>query len=845
MHGAILVAPGSGHCAAGAMSRKRKRRPDAGTRGGSAAGGLPGAPPAPRGASAASDGAPPAPWPGPARRAGTWAGWVAIAAVLLVAAWPYRYYLPGPLRPTTLPPPRETAPESRVDRAQFVGADRCAGCHPAEYGAWRASTHGRAGGDPAPGLVIAAFNGAPIRFRDAVVTPRVRDGRYEFVVAPDGDTTRIIPVDGVVGGGHMIGGGTQGFVTRHGDGTYRFLPFDWSRSAAAWFCNTNSRSSKGWVPITPALRLAECGDWPPARVLGDLPRFANCQGCHASQIRVEGDGPARVTRFTSLAINCESCHGPGRRHVELAARGALTTADVGFAALATLDKDASLAVCFQCHAVKDQLAEGFVSGDSLAQFYSVALPALGERPLGPDGHVRTFAYQESHRYSDCYVNGGMTCTSCHDPHLQGYRTAAGLPLPGRFDDRQCTSCHASKAANPAAHSHHAAGTEASRCTTCHMPFLQQPETTNPRTGVATVRYARSDHSIAIPRPVTDSALGWRDACATCHAGRPASALAADIRRLWGAGKPVPPQIAAQVRYAISGQGAGAPAAWPPGDLLAAALPGARPHVAATVAGVARYLEAIPMPGVRLPRADVERLDALADDADLDVRALALATLHLTTGGDPSVRRRLVRALVQVGSRDRGLRIRWGLALGYKGDQWAEASRPADAVAAYRLALEVLPDHAPLWNSLGNALRALGDVSGAVSAYDRALRLRPAWGLAVLNRGIAHLVAGDTLRGSADLEDALRLDPGEPMAWFNLGNVLLAAGALDSAATLLRRAVALDGSLTDAHFQLARIRLLKRDPAGAYAELRRGLAFDSSNTAARALARQLERGRHPN
>lgn len=775
--------------------------------------------------------------PSRSRRTGAIAAWAAIAAVALAAAWQYRFHLPGPLRPTTLPPPRETAPVSRVNRADFVGADACAGCHRAEYDAWRASTHGRAGGDATPDRVIAAFNGAAIRFRDAVVTPRVRGGRYEFVVAPDYDTTSIIAVDGVIGGGHMVGGGTQGFVTRRPDGTYRFVPFDWSRSAGAWFCNTNSRSSNGWVPITPELRLAECGDWPPARVLGDIPRFANCQGCHASQLRVEGRGASRATRFTSLAINCESCHGPGRRHVDLATRGALTTADIGLASLATLGKDASLGVCFQCHAVKDQLAEGFVSGDSLAQFYSIALPALGERPLGPDGHVRTFAYQESHRFSDCYVNGGMTCTSCHDPHSQGYRTSAGLPIPGRFNDRQCTSCHASKAADPTAHTHHAAGTEASRCTTCHMPFIQQPETTNPRTRAAPVRYARSDHSIAIPRPVSDSALGWRDACATCHAGRGARLLADDIRRLWGPGKPVPPQVAAQVRYATSEQ-PGASTAWPPGDLLAGGEPGARPHVAATVAGLARYLEAIPRPGIRPPSGDVERLMALADDADLDVRALALATMHLTAGDDGGARRRLVRALVREGPRDRGLRIRWALALGYKGDQWAEAGRHADAATAYRLGLEVLPDHAPLWNSLGNALRAAGDLAGARSAYDAALRLDPGWALAMMNRGIAWLAAGDTLRASADLENALRLDPGEAMAWFNLGNVLLGAGALDSAMSVLSRAVAIDGSLTDAYFQLARIRLLKRDPAGAYGELRRGLAFDSSNAAARVLARQL-------
>ena len=149
------------------------------------------------------------------------------------------------------PAPATTAVPIAPASKEFAGADPGASCHQAQFAPWQRSTHGTAGGPPGRARVLAPFDGTPIRFRDAVVIPAIRGATYTFTVRQDGQRDRVYRVDGVIGGGHLTGGGTQGFVSKFQDGTWRFLPFDYSRHGKTWFCNTALRADSGWVPITP------------------------------------------------------------------------------------------------------------------------------------------------------------------------------------------------------------------------------------------------------------------------------------------------------------------------------------------------------------------------------------------------------------------------------------------------------------------------------------------------------------------------------------------------------------------------------------------------------------------
>lgn len=735
----------------------------------------------------------------------------------------------APLTAAVLATPSAPPPES------FAGNASCLSCHARQVEQWSRSTHGRAGGVPGSATndvpVIAPFSGTPIRFADATVTPRQRRGRYEFLVQREGEADTAFVVDGVIGGGHMAGGGTQGFVTTWTDGTVRFLPFDWSRDGRTWFCNTGTRSDRGWQPIRPTMRLAECGDWPPVRILGDEPRFSNCQSCHGSNISVqyEARNGRWRTQVATYAVNCESCHGPAARHVRLMQQGS-TGADIGLEALATSDKARSLATCMGCHALKTRLATGYTPGAPLTQFYSTALSQLGDRPFTPDGRTRTFAYQEGHYASDCYRNGGMTCTSCHDPHTQGYRTVDGEPIPGRTDDRQCTSCHASKRDEPSRHTRHAPDSRGSRCVSCHMPYEQQHEL-----GQA-VRYGRSDHSIAIPRPALDSALGLVGACRSCHVTRTVRELEAQAARWWGTLKPHDRAVG------------GVLAARGVTDVERATpllLEPRSTHAMAQVAGLGEWLERFATPHMeRVPAEFEERARRLADSPDLDVQALAMALLHLTRGHVGTIRRELTTRLAaapDAATRD-ALRRRWATVLGGVGDAARDAGRPGEAVAAYRAALEVTPDAAPLRRNLGLALAAQGDWGAAMRAYQHALQIDPRVPLGEVNLGLALEQQGNRAGARAAYERAIAGDPTDAAPYLNIGTVLLREERAAEARPWLEKALARDPGLATGHFQLALVFVQAGDLARAERSVRRALGRDPTHAEAARLLDALREAR---
>lgn len=753
----------------------------------------------------------------------------------------------------------------------IAGSENCAECHAEQYAAWAGSAHGTAGGPPGPETVIAPFGGPPIRFADAVVSPVVDEqGRYLFVVERQGRPPERFEVSGVIGRGHMVGGGTQGYASRFPDGTERFLPFDYSKDADIWFCNTafvggfwvpgadraGLRADAGWLPVTADMRLTDCGDWPPVRILGTSARFANCQNCHGSQVEVEyrPELERYETRFTTLQINCESCHGPARAHVDWARDGARAPGGTRLAALDTLSPDASLNVCFQCHALKRYLgdlpatprgvqpgAAGDVSypapgaptpSPGALAAYSLGLPAIGDSPYLPDGRIATFGYQQTHRSSACYLFGSMTCVDCHDPHSQGYRDVFGNALQGRFDDGQCTGCHAAIAAEPERHTFHPAGSPGSACTTCHMPYIQHPELAD------VIPYGRSDHTISIPRPGTDEEMGHQSACARCHREMSVAELADRVAERWGEVRPHRAEVAALIRARAPGAGAGALDS----AVVAAAATGSR-HALARVMAVDAWVRGWAARGGSRTEGSLRdeagrALAILARDEDEDVRAVAAAALHATRGGGAGVRA-LLDDLLRTAPDPARLRVLWSTAL----TQWAAAADrthgPGTALPFLQRAQEVRPDAPETLVPLGAGLAATGDVTQAVQVYLEALRHRPDDPVALVNLGLGLEALGRGDEAEAVYARAAAARPTEALPHFNLGNLRFQRGDLEGAIAAYRAAVERDPGLARAQFYLGVALINTGRPEEALPPLYTALEFAPGDDEIRQVVRQLE------
>ena len=194
------------------------------------------------------------------------------------------------------------------------------------------------------------------------------------------------------------------------------------------------------------------------------PIYPACMECHASYIRPLSDSPD-TNRFDRSSfvpgIGCETCHGPGAKHVALEASHpphAAMLADAAILNPAHFSRERQIDLCAYCHNGIQRLslapAFSYLPGQPLSRYFQSLDTAAAEHP---DVHATQVGLLERSR---CFRESAtMTCSTCHDTHAP-VRAAASYSA-------KCLSCHQWQQCGEAKR---IGAPIKARCIDCHMPI---------------------------------------------------------------------------------------------------------------------------------------------------------------------------------------------------------------------------------------------------------------------------------------------------------------------------------------------------------------------------------------
>ena len=534
----------------------------------------------------------------------------------------------------------------------------------------------------------------------------------------------------------------------------------------AWDTRPKSVGGQRWFDLYPGQKL-QPGD--PLHWTG-IQQTANfmCVDCHVTNFRKGFDAAADRynSTWSELGVGCEACHGPGGAHVanprtKLAARlptraGIVWGTDPAQrpqVATPAAGQIAEVETCARCHARRSQLTDAVHAGQPFADGFR--LSPLDRGLYRADGQMQDEVFNHGSFLQSRMFAKGVTCSDCHDPHSQKLR-AEGNAL--------CTQCHEPAKFDAMAHHFHTPDSKAGQCVSCHMP---------------TVTYMvvdpRHDHSFRVPRPDLSASLGTPDACATCHADKPAGWTAQELRNRLGH----TPSGFQTFGAAFEAADRGAPGA---ASLLARIVGDPAQPAIVRASAIARAA------AIGRPLGETELRAALADP-DPSVRA---AAIEAAASGDPNQRPASLAALLHDPVRQ--VRIEAARALAGPAEmKLSEADR-----AAFRSAL---------------------DEYLAVQRYnaDR--------GEAHMNLALLEIRRGNGLLADDHLQRAIAVDPTFVPAYAQLADLYRARREEDNAEAILRRALARNASSALAHYSLGLSLIRQRKLASALSELRRATELE--------------------
>jgi protein O-mannosyl-transferase len=149
----------------------------------------------------------------------------------------------------------------------------------------------------------------------------------------------------------------------------------------------------------------------------------------------------------------------------------------------------------------------------------------------------------------------------------------------------------------------------------------------------------------------------------------------------------------------------------------------------------------------------------------------------------------------------------------------------EAIAQYRVALQINPDSAQAHYNLGLALLQNGNVDEAIAHFQRSLEINPNSAEAHNNLGHALFEKGSLDEAIAQFQGALQINPDYAEAHNNLGNALFQKGNVDEAIEHYQKALQINPDYADAHYNFGLALLEKGSVDDAIAQFQKALQIN--------------------
>ncbi len=368
----------------------------------------------------------------------------------------------------------ELAQEDITYRDGYMGEQSCMHCHPKEFKSWTGSHHDKAMEEVSETSVLGDFNEVSVTL----------DGVSYFFFRKEQDfLVRIRELSGSEKEYRIsyVFGITplQQYIVDFPKGKKQVLRVSWDTVEKKWF----HQYAGDEITITDWLHWTKgAQNW-----------NTMCAECHSTNLKKDYlmERDSFNTTYSAINVSCESCHGPGEKHVKWANAG--NTGKDPSLYLGDVQKT-QLTMCAPCHARRVKLTKNFVPGMAFEDQY--LLQNISSDYYHRDGQIREEDYvYGSFVQSKMHANA-VKCSDCHDAH------SLQLKFQG---NNLCLQCHVKTDYDAKKHHFHQEGTEGSKCINCHM----------------TGKYYmgndfRRDHSFRIPRPDQSLAYGTPNACNECH-----------------------------------------------------------------------------------------------------------------------------------------------------------------------------------------------------------------------------------------------------------------------------------------------------------------------------------------